>query len=110
MGVKDRDRYFKIMEIINILTILLFILLSIALYVSETRTLRKWTKMFKVKIQERRSGLVIVRDSHTRKCAENVKENLKNLYEVIGYVNPGAETGEIIKSAKSKSCLKVILL
>jgi len=31
-----------------------------------------------------------------------VKENLKHEYEVIGYVNPGAETGEIMKSAKSK--------
>ena len=27
---------------------------------------------------------------------------MKHEYEVIGYVNPGAETGEIIKSAKSK--------
>ena len=46
--------------------------------------------------------VVILGDSHARNCAANLKQKVGSKYPVIGYVKPGAETAEIVKSAASE--------
>ena len=49
---------------------------------------------------QKKTRVVVIGDSHARGCAENLKENLLECY-VTGYVKPGAQTDQIVKSAKS---------
>jgi hypothetical protein len=43
---------------------------------------------------------LVIRDSHARKCAIELRHNLDNRYEVSGFIKPGATTQEIIKSTE----------
>jgi hypothetical protein len=44
--------------------------------------------------------IVIIGDSHGRKCASKVKFNLENDFEVQGVISPGAGLMEITKSER----------
>ena len=45
--------------------------------------------------------IVIIGDSHSRGYATNLKHQLKDKFQIVGYVKPGASTIEIVETAKS---------
>jgi hypothetical protein len=50
------------------------------------------------KAQDRkRNKIVIIGDSHARGCAQEIRHNLKQDYEIDGYVKPGANLQTIVK-------------
>ena len=46
--------------------------------------------------------VLILRDSRTRGCASEVKQQLNSEYEVFGFINPGSRMKDIKGSAKIK--------
>jgi len=45
--------------------------------------------------------VLIIGDSPTKLCAQNVKSEIKNIYDVQGLVKPGAGAGTLVNTAKS---------
>jgi hypothetical protein len=51
--------------------------------------------------------VLLIGDSHAKKCALDLRHNLDHSYEVCGFIKPGASSSEIIKTAeKEVSSLK----
>ena len=46
--------------------------------------------------------VLIIGDSHAKKCAAELQHNLDLRYEVSGFIKPGPTTSEIIKTAKDE--------
>jgi hypothetical protein len=46
--------------------------------------------------------VLIIGDSHAKKCATGLRHNLDRRYEVCGFIKPGARTSEIIKTAEEE--------
>jgi hypothetical protein len=46
--------------------------------------------------------MVLSGDSHAKGCASKLREKLKEEYEVIGYVIPGANTEVLAKTAQQE--------
>jgi hypothetical protein len=44
--------------------------------------------------------LIIIGESHAKKCAAELCHNLDHRYEVCGFIKPGARSNEIIKTAQ----------
>jgi hypothetical protein len=81
------------------------------------KDLRTQNKSNNLKINGRNQGMesvkrnkhkvLIIGDSHTRKCAVELRHNLDHRYEVSGFIKPGATTQEIVKTTEDEiSALK----
>jgi hypothetical protein len=46
--------------------------------------------------------VLVIGDSHARKCAVKLRQNLYHSYEVSGFIKPGATTQEINKTAEDE--------
>jgi hypothetical protein len=46
--------------------------------------------------------VMIIGDSHAKKCAAELRHNLDRRYEVCGFTKPGARSNEIIKTAEEE--------
>ena len=53
-------------------------------------------------VKNRTHKVLILGDSHARRCAPEVKNKLNNEYDVSGFVNPGSDMKIISESAKRK--------
>ena len=46
--------------------------------------------------------MLILRDSHARRCASEVKQQFNDEYDVFGFINPGSGMKDIKESAEMK--------
>jgi hypothetical protein len=46
--------------------------------------------------------VMIIGDSHAKKCAAELRHNLDRSYEVCGFIKPGARSKEIINPAEEE--------
>jgi hypothetical protein len=52
-------------------------------------------------IQRKEHEILIISDSHTRRCAWNMKIHLSDKFEINGLVKPGSATNILVRSAKN---------
>jgi lysophospholipase L1-like esterase len=68
-------------------------------------TLKEATRKLLTKKKEytdtRKHKVLLIGDSHLRGCAANMKLNLSDNFEICGYVNPGAASKSVLKSANN---------
>jgi len=56
----------------------------------------------KSSVKSKAHKVLILGDSHARRCASEVKQQLNNEYEVFGFINPGSGMKDIKESAEMK--------
>ena len=58
--------------------------------------------MLKEEQHKKQHKVIVVGDSHARKCASEVSQLLNNDFEVLGFVNPGSEMKYIKDTSRVK--------